>query len=68
MVHGDDYATVGSLDSLAWMRAKFEGDFYMKTTIVGHSSGADVVYEGQILNSIIRATSAGRDTSATSGT
>ena len=26
IVHGDDYATVGSLKSLAWMGAKLEGD------------------------------------------
>ena len=45
LVHGDDYATVGSLDSLSCMRAKSEGKFDMKTTIVGHSSGADVVSE-----------------------
>ena len=31
----------------------------MKTTIVGHSAGVDVVSEGNILNRIIRATSAG---------
>ena len=59
LVHGDDYATVGSLDSLAGMKARFAGEFDMKTTIVGHSGGADVVSEGQILNITIRATSAG---------
>ena len=47
LAHGDDYATVGSLDSFAWMRAKLEGDFDMKTTIVGHSTGADVVSDCQ---------------------
>ena len=31
----------------------------MKTTIVGHSNGADVASEGNILNRMIRATSAG---------
>ena len=59
LVHGDDYATVGSLDSFAWMRAKLEGELDMETTIVGHSTGADVVSEGQISNRIIRAMSAG---------
>ena len=53
LVHGDNYATVGSLDSLAWMRAKLEGEFDMKTTIVD-STGADVIADGQILNRIIR--------------
>ena len=48
LVHGDDYATVGSLDSLAWMRAKLEGEFDMTTTIVGHSAGVDVVSEGNM--------------------
>ena len=33
----------------------------MKTTIVGHSSGADAVSERKILNAIIRATSTGRE-------
>ena len=59
LVHGDDYATVGSLDSLALMRAKLGGNFDMKTTIVGHQTGANVFSERQILNMIIRATSAG---------
>ena len=33
----------------------------MKKAFVGHSSGADVASEGQILNRIIQATSAGWD-------
>ena len=41
------------------MRAKLEGEFDMKTNIVGHSTGADVVSEGNRLNIIIRAPSAG---------
>ena len=50
LVHGDDCATVGSLDSLAWMRANLEEGFDVKIIIVGHSVGVDVVSEGNILN------------------
>ena len=41
------------------MRIELEGEFDMNTTIVGHSNGADVASEGNILNKTIRATSAG---------
>ena len=47
LVHGDDSATVGSLENLAWLRTELEGEFGMKTTIVGHSNGADVASEGE---------------------
>ena len=55
LVHGDDYATSGSLQELEWMRGKLEGRFEMKTTMVGHSLAPSVVREGKILNRIIRA-------------
>ena len=59
LVHGDDYATSGSLQDLEWMRGELEGRFEMKTTMVGHSLAPNVVREGKILNRIVRATSEG---------
>ena len=49
LVHGDDYATVGSLDQLAWLEKQLTNRFEMKTTVVGHSSVSGVVAEGEIL-------------------
>ena len=37
LVHGDDYATVGTLGDLNWMKIELENKFDMKTTMVGHS-------------------------------
>ena len=41
------------------MKEQLEGRFQMKTAIIGHSAGSDVVREGNILNRIIRASSRG---------
>ena len=57
--HGDDYASVGSLEELGWMRRELENRFDMKTTTVGHSKAEGVAVEGKILNRIIRATAKG---------
>ena len=59
MVHGDDYASVGSVDGLKLMRIELESKFDMKTTMVGHSKAPGVSKEGKILNRIIRATDKG---------
>ena len=59
LVHGDDYASTGSLGDLKWLKSQLEGRFEMKTSIVGHSKSAGVVTEGKILNRIIRACDAG---------
>ena len=61
MVHGDDYATTGSVSDLRWMRDQLVAKFEMKTTLVGHSGDPDVVTEGKILNRIVRATASGWD-------
>ena len=61
MVHGDDYATIGSAPDLRWMRGQLEARFEMKTSLVGHSGDPDVVTEGKILNRIVRATTSGWD-------
>ena len=59
LVHGDDYASVGSFHGLNWMRIELESKFDMKTTMVGHSKAPGVSKEGKILNRIIRATDKG---------
>ena len=59
LLHGDDYASIGSVDALDWMRLELENKFDMKTTIVGHSRAKGVVAEGKILNRIIRAVNSG---------
>ena len=59
LVHADDYASAGPLQSLKWMKESLEGRFQMKTAIIGHSADSDVVREGKILNRIIRASRRG---------
>ena len=59
LVHGDDYASVGSVVSLRWLKARLEETFDMKTVIAGHSEATDIVREAKILNRVIRATSEG---------
>ena len=59
LVHGDDYASVGSVASLRWLKARLEENFDMKTVIAGQSQAADIVTEAKILNRVIRATSKG---------
>ncbi len=57
MVHGDDFATVGSAEDIRWLRKKLEDRFELKTTIIG--SGSDEATEGRILNRIVRCTDEG---------
>ena len=59
VVHGDDCASVGSVDGSNWMRIDLESKFDTKTTMVGHSEAPGVSKEGKILNRIIRATDKG---------
>ena len=60
LVHGDDYATVGSLSSLRWLQAQLESAFDMKTVIAGHGTIEEgVVAEAKILNRVIRAVPSG---------
>ena len=59
LVHGDDYASVGSLEHLAWLKKHLEDRFEMKTVLVGHSSEPGVVREAKILNRVVRANDAG---------
>jgi hypothetical protein len=59
LVHGDDYATVGSYEEVKWLQKELESAFEMKTVISGHSSKPGVVTEAKILNRVIRAVPAG---------
>ena len=43
LVHGDDYASTGSLSQLDWLRAELEKKFDMKTLVVGHSKREGVL-------------------------
>ena len=59
LVHGDDYASAGSYDSLKWLEERLAKRFDMKTRIVGLSGKTDVVEEGKILNRVVRVTKKG---------
>jgi hypothetical protein len=59
LVHGDDYATVGSLEDVRWLQSRLESEFEMKTVIAGHSGAKGVVREAKILNRVVRAVPAG---------
>ena len=56
MVHGDDFISTGSWESLSWMKCRLEERFEVKTTLIGHRKGE--APKGRVLNSVIRACSA----------
>ena len=47
LVHGDDYATVGSLEGVRWLQKELESAFEMKRVIAGHSGKPGVVTDPQ---------------------
>ena len=55
MLHGDDFATVGSVEDAEWLRKKLEERFELKTTVIGKEEER----EGRILNRVIRYTDKG---------
>ena len=55
LVHGDDYATVGSLKGVRWLQQQWDSAFDMKTVIAGHEQVDGVGGEAKILNRVIRA-------------
>ena len=59
LVHGDDFVSVGSPESLKWMKAKLSARFEIKTTTVGPYGEDGEVKEARILNRIIRVTDQG---------
>jgi hypothetical protein len=48
LVHGDDFVTSGRRTDAAWFRAKLEGRFEIKTTILGTEPGE--AREARLLN------------------
>ncbi len=64
MLHGDDFATVGGVEEIQWLRKKMEERFELKTTIIGQEEEQ----EGRILNRIIRYTEKAGSTRLTRGT
>ena len=48
MVHGDDFISTGSRESLSWMKCRLEERFEVKTTLIGHRKGE--APEGRVLN------------------
>ena len=57
MVHGDDFISTRCRESLSWMKCRLEERFEVKTTLIGHRKGEAL--EGRVLNTIIRACTAG---------
>ena len=56
LVHGDDYASTGSLSQLDWLRSRLEEKFDMKTQVVGHSSREGVQRDAKSRSRVLRAT------------
>ena len=57
LVHGDDFVSVGSAQSLKWLKDILEKRFEIKTSIVGRAKDEDS--EVRILNRVIRVTEEG---------
>ena len=62
LVHGDDYFSCGSSESLDWLEQTLTQRYEIKTTRVGH--GSKCSKEGQILNRVVRATDGGYEIEA----
>ena len=59
LVHGDDFVSTGSADDLAWLKAKLQKRFEVKTQVVGDRADLGEVKETRILNRIVRVTPRG---------
>ena len=57
LVHGDDYFSAGSKESLSWLETQLSEKYEIKTNRIGH--GKHCKPDGQILNRVVRATSTG---------
>jgi len=57
LVHGDDFVTEGSGEEAAWLRARMEERFDIKTKTIG--TGKEETKEERILNRVIRITKDG---------
>ena len=66
-MHGDDYCSAGSAESLGWIQTALETRYSIKTQRIGdNSSGSSSgrVSKGQILNRVVRRTPEGYDLAA----
>ena len=52
LVHGDDYVSAGSAESMAWLEAKLSEAYEIQTQKLG--LGVDCQLEGKVLNRILR--------------
>ena len=62
LVHGDDYCSAGSPDSLDWLQAILEKKYNIKTQKIGEEKGSGTTgrkVKGQVLNRVVRWTSEG---------
>ena len=57
LVHGDDYLSSGSTESLSWLEKQLAAQYEIKTQRIGHSSKCEC--EGQIQNRVVRTTNEG---------
>ena len=57
LVHGDDYVSVGSEEAMQWLKMKLEGDYEIKTVMIGKRKGLEK--EGRVLNRVVRWTHEG---------
>ena len=57
MVHGDDFASVGSSKDVKWLQSKMGERFTIKTSIVG--PGSEEVPEARVLTRVVRPTGKG---------
>ena len=67
LVHGDDYCSTGSSESLDWLQDVLEARYEIKTQRVGvgkDRKGDDKLSEGQVLNRVIRRTARGYELEA----
>jgi hypothetical protein len=58
LVHGEDYVSAGTEESLAWLEKELEKAYEIKTQKLGDSAGYKP--EGTVLNRILRRTPTGR--------
>ena len=57
LVHGDDFVSVGSKESVIKFKERLEGRFEVKTKVLGSGQGEEK--EGRVLNRVIRVTENG---------
>ena len=65
LVHGDDYCSAGSPESLDWLQGVLEKRYKIKTQRIGENKpGRPRISEGQVLNRVVRWTPEGYELEA----